>query len=302
MRWSDVAFNRALIEAILVGTVCGLIGVHVVLRRQAFFTMAMTHATFPGVVIAAVTGLNLYLGGAGAGVLAALAVTALSRRRGHDTSTATAVALAAGFAFGIALLSAQNGFTKDLTAYLTGSILTVSEQDLVVAAAVTAAVALVLAAAHKELLYTAFDGDGACAAGYRTGALDLLVLVLIEAVVATAVPAVGTILTLALVVAPAGAARLWTDRIATMTTFAVTVAVGSAVGGLYLSRAFDVAAGGAISLLAAACFAVSAIAAPRQGLIARAAFGHRRSRSAPGGSSAVAAGRDAAVAADMRPL
>ncbi|WP_432842011.1 metal ABC transporter permease [Dactylosporangium sp. CA-092794] len=269
MRWFDVAFNRALIEALLVGTVCGLIGVHVVLRRQAFFTMAMTHATFPGVVVAAVVGFDIYLGGFAVGVLAALAVTALSRRRGHDSSTATAVALAAGFSLGVALLSAQNGFTKDLTAYLTGSILTVGDRDLAVAAAVTVLVAVVLTAVQKELLFTAFDRDGARAAGYRTGALDLLVLVLIEAVVATSVPAVGTILTLALVVAPAGAARLWTDRIATMTVFAVTVAVGSAVGGLYLSRAFDVAAGGAISLLAAACFVLSTLAAPRQGLLAR---------------------------------
>ncbi|MEV8514199.1 metal ABC transporter permease [Dactylosporangium sp. NPDC051484] len=283
MRWLDVAFNRALLESVLVGSMCGLIGVQVVLRRQAFFTMAMTHATFPGVVIAAVIGVNLYLGGAVAGVLAALTVTALSRRRGHDVSTATAVALAAGFSLGVVLLSAQNGFTKNLTAYLTGSILTVDEQDLMVAAAVTAGVVLVLAAVHKELLYAAFDRHGARAAGYRTGAMDLLVLILIEAVVATTVPAIGTILTLALVVAPAGAARLWTDRIASMTAFAVAVAVCSAVGGLYLSRAFDIAAGGAISLLAAACFMLSTMFAPRQGLIARAAHRRRRRRTPPAG-------------------
>ncbi|GAA3282677.1 metal ABC transporter permease [Dactylosporangium vinaceum] len=257
MQWLDVAFHRAMLEALLVGTVCGLIGVHVVLRRQAFFTMAMTHATFPGVVVAAVTGLNLYLGGAAAGVLAALAVTALSRRRGQDPSTATAVALAAGFALGAALLSAQNGFTRDLTAYLTGSILTVRTEDLLVAAAVTVTVALLLMLLHKELLFTAFDPAGSRAAGYRTGAMDLLVLVLIEAVVATAVPAVGTILTLALVVAPAGAARLWTDRLAPLTALAVAIAVTSAVGGLYISRWYDVAAGGAISLVAATFFVLS---------------------------------------------
>jgi ABC-type Mn2+/Zn2+ transport system permease subunit len=257
MPWLDVAFHRALLEAVLVGLVCGLIGVQVVLRRQAFFTMAMTHATFPGVVVAAVMGFSLYAGGAAAGLLAALAVTGLARRRGHDPSTATAVALAGGFSLGVALLSAQNGFSKDLTAYLTGSILTVDRTDLIVAAGVTAGVALGLAGAGKELLFTAFDRAGARAAGYRTGAIDLLVLLLIEAVVATAVPAAGTILTLALVVAPAGAARLWTDRIATMTAVATVAAVGSAVGGLYLSRAFDVAAGGAISLTAALCFLVS---------------------------------------------
>jgi manganese/iron transport system permease protein len=269
MRWLDVAFNRAMVEAFLVGTVCGLIGVHVVLRRQAFFTMAMTHATFPGVVLAAVTGVNIYVGGAAAGVLAALAVVALSRRPGHDASTATGVALAAGFALGLALLSAQNGFTKDLTAYLVGSILTVADADVLVAAAVTVTVALVLAVAAKELRYTAFDRQGARAAGYPVGAVDLLVLLLIEAVVVTAVPAVGTILTLALIVAPAGAARLWTDRTGPMTALATAVAVLSSLGGLQLSRTYDVAAGATISLLAAGFFAVSTIAAPHGALARR---------------------------------
>jgi ABC-type Mn2+/Zn2+ transport system permease subunit len=264
----DITFNRALIEAVLLGLASGLLGVQVVLRRLSFFTMAMTHATFPGVVVAAVVGVNLYLGGAAAGVLAALAVAGLSRRRGHDPSTATAVALAAGFALGVALLSAQNGFTKDLTAYLVGSVLTVTRQDLAVAAVVTAVVGAALLLAGKELTYTAFDRDGARAAGYRTAVIDFGVLLLIEAVVVTAVPAVGTILTLALIVAPAGAARLWTDRIGTMTLLAVTIAVSSAICGLLLSRSWDVAAGGAISLTAAAVFAVSMLIAPNHGVLA----------------------------------
>ena len=116
----------------------------------------------------------------------------------------------------------------------------------------------------KELRYTAFDRQGARAAGYPVGAVDLLVLLLIEAVVVTAVPAVGTILTLALIVAPAGAARLWTDRTGPMTA----VAVLSSLGGLQLSRTFDVAAGATISLLAAGFFAVSTIAAPHGALAA----------------------------------
>jgi ABC-type Mn2+/Zn2+ transport system permease subunit len=257
--WFDSAFHRALVEAVFAGTSCGLAGVQVVLRRQAFFTMALSHATFPGVVAAALLGVNLYIGGALAGGLFVLAVVALSRRRGHDSTTATAVALAAGFALGVALLSAQSGFSRDLTAYLTGSILTVTGTDLFVAAGVAFGIGLLLALAHKELLFTAFDRDGARAAGYPVAAVDVLMLLAIEAVVVATVPAAGTILTLALVVAPAGAVRLWTARIGPMTAAATVVAVLCAVGGLQLSRTFDVAAGGAISLLAAAAFGVSAV-------------------------------------------
>lgn len=84
----------------------------------------------------------------------------------------------------------------------------------------------------------------------------------------TAVPAVGTILALALIVAPAGAARLWTDRIAPMIVLSVGLSVACALGGLQLSRMFDVAAGGAVSLLAATVFTLSVLAAPGNGVAA----------------------------------
>lgn len=262
MSWLDTSLHRAIVEAVIVGAAGGLIGVHVVLRRLAFFTMAMTHATFPGVVIAAVIGANIYLGGAVAGALAALAVVSLARRPGQDTTATTGVALAAGFALGVALLSARSGFTRDLTAFLTGSILTVTTGDLAVAGAVLAALLVVTALFGKELLFTAFDTGGARAAGYRTGLLELVVLLLAEAVIVTSVPAVGAILAVALIVAPAGAARLWTDRIASMSLLATAIGVGCGLGGLWLSARFDVAAGGAISLLAAAVFVASLLAAP----------------------------------------
>jgi ABC-type Mn2+/Zn2+ transport system permease subunit len=172
------------------------------------------------------------------------------------------VALAAGFALGVALLSARSGFTKDLAAFLAGSILTVTTGDLAVAGAVLTVLLVVTALFGKELLFTAFDRDGARAAGYRTGLLELVVLLLAEAVIVTSVPAVGAILAVSLIVAPAGAARLWTDRVASMSVLATAIGLGCGLGGLWLSARFDVAAGGAISLLAAAVFVASLLAAP----------------------------------------
>lgn len=270
----DSYLVRAIIEVALVGALAGVVGVHVVLRRLSFFTMAMTHATFPGVVLAAIIGANIYLGGAVVGLLVAVAVSALSRKQ--DTTSATGVVLSAGFALGVALLSAQAGFTKDLTAYLVGSVLTVQVSDLATTGIITLLVLVVLFALHKELVFGAFDSGGMRAAGYRVGLLDLLVLVLVEAVVVTAVPAVGTILSVALIVAPAAAARLWTDRIGVTTAIAVLIGIGSGLGGLLISSEANVAAGGAITLLAALAFVVSLIASPRYGLLAR-----FMSRSAP---------------------
>lgn len=259
---------RAVIEVVLVGTLAGVVGVHVVLRRLSFFTMAMTHATFPGVVLAALIGANLYLGGALVGLLVAGAVTLLSRKQ--DTTAATGVVLSAGFALGVALMSAQAGFTKDLSAYLVGSVLTVQVSDVVTTAVIAAVVLLVVALLSKELVFGAFDAAGMRAAGYRVGLLDLVVLVLVEAVVVTAVPAVGTILSVALIVAPAAAARLWTDRIWATTLIAVAIGIGSGLGGLLISNLYNVAAGGSITLLAALAFVVSLLVSPRHGLLSRA--------------------------------
>lgn len=260
MTWLDSYLHRAVVEVVLVGLLTAVVGVQVVLRRLAFFTMAMTHATFPGVVLAAIIGFNLYLGGAVAGLVVSVAVLVASRRQGQDTPTATGVVLATGFALGVALMSTQPGFSRNLSAFLVGSVLTVDRSDLATAGLVAVAVVAVLTVLRKELLYLAFDPHGARAAGYPVNALELVILVTTLAAVVTAMPAVGTILCVALIVAPAAAAALWTDRIAVMHTIAIAVAIGSGLAGLALSQRYDVAAGGAITLVATAAFVLSWLA------------------------------------------
>ncbi len=126
----------------LVGALCGLVGVHVVLRRLSFFTMAMTHATFPGVVLAALVGVDLLLGsGAVRRARRARRGLAVARGRAATRPPRSGWCSSAGFALGVALLSAQAGFTRDLSGYLVGSILTVQTGDLVKTALVLAAVA-----------------------------------------------------------------------------------------------------------------------------------------------------------------
>ncbi len=123
-------FRRALAEAVLVGGLCGAVGVHVVLRRLAFFAQTAAHAAFPGVVAASLLGVSLLAGGA-AGSLALVGVTAgigSVRRLGH--ATATGIALAGAFAVGVLMLTTQPGSSKDLEAFLVGSVLTITPADL----------------------------------------------------------------------------------------------------------------------------------------------------------------------------
>jgi len=270
--------RRALAEAVLVGILCGAVGVHVVLRRLSFLTTALTHATFPGVVVAALLGVHLVLGAGIFGLLVVGMVAAVSGARGgsgalpsaapagrggRDLSSVTGVVLSGGFALGVALMSAQDGFTKDLTAFLVGSILTVDTTDLAISAAAAAVVLVVLAALRKELLLGAFDPTALAAGGYPARLLDLVVLVAVEVTVVTTVPAVGTIMAIALIVGPAATARLWCARTGPMTALSMALGVTAGVVGLAVSAQWDVAAGGAIVLTLAALFTLSLLVAPR---------------------------------------
>lgn len=251
-------FRLALIEAVMVGAVAGAVGVHVLLRRLPFFVVAMSHATFPGVVFGSLLGVSLFAGGAVVGIVVALLIVALGSLRQIDDSSAIGIVLAGCFAVGVLVLSAQPGASRDLSAYLVGSIVTVSSADLVTTAIVSVVLLGLLAAFHKELVLGAFDPAGLSALGYPGRTLDTAVLVMVTVALVVCVPAVGTLLAVALLTVPALAARQWTDRVGPMTVLAAALGALSGVVGLCLSAAFDIAAGGAIALTATALFVVSA--------------------------------------------
>ena len=251
-------FQRALLEAVLVGVVAGAVGVHVLLRRLPFFVVAMSHATFPGVVIASVVGFNLFLGGSAFGLVVVVAVVALGASKVLDDATVIGVVLAGSFALGVLVLSARPSSSRDLSAFLVGSVLTVTRADLLTTAGVGVALLAALAGLHKELVLGAFDPEGAAAAGYRTALLDLCLLAIVTVALVAAVPAVGTLLAVALLTVPALAARLWVDRVVPAMVLAAALGAASGIAGLCLSAAFGIAAGGAIALSASGAFVLSA--------------------------------------------
>jgi manganese/iron transport system permease protein len=249
--------RRALLEAVLVGALCGAVGAHVLLRRLPFFTLALSHATFPGVVLASLAGISLYVGGAAAALVLVVAVGVIGSTKRLEASTATGVALSGAFALGVLVQSAQPAPSHDLSAFLVGDVLTVDKGDLVTTALVGIVVVAVLVAFHKELVFGAFDADGAAAAGYPTTRLDLLVLAVVALTVVTSIQAVGTILVVALLVTPALSARLLVERVGPMMVVGAALGALSGVGGIAASAQWDVAGGAAIALTAAALLVVT---------------------------------------------
>lgn len=246
----------------MLGVASGLVGVHLVLRRLAFFAMAMAHATFPGVVLAAWIGVPL-LAGSLVFALALLGLlVATSRLAPLDGSTAVGVVLSGSFGLGALLHGMQNGRRIPLANVLVGQIYALEAADLVTTALVAVVVAMFLVVAHRPLVLGAFDPESSRAVGYSRW-LDVGVLGAITVVLVTAVPAVGSVLSVALVVVPALTARLWTDRLVATFATSVGVAVVSGLAGLQLSSKFDLAAGACVALTAAALFAFSWLVAPK---------------------------------------
>lgn len=267
--------QRALVEVLVLGALAGAVGVLVVLRRLAFVGDALTHTVFPGVVIAHLLGGSLLAGALAFGILTAVLLTGLGSHRRVGDDAALAILLTSFFSAGVVLISRTRGFTADLTVFLFGRVLAIDRSDLTQTLAVAAVAALVLALLHKELVLRAFDPEAAAAMGYSTRRLDLVLNLLIALVVVAAVEAVGTVLVIALIVVPAAAARLLTDRVAAMTVLAGVL--GAAGGWLGLAVSYEVsidhdirlAAGATIVVVLVGLFLVAAALAPLRRRLAR---------------------------------
>ncbi len=256
---------RALAEAVAAGALAGLVGTLVVLRRRAFFTTALTHATFPGAVVAAILGVHVVLGAAAAGLVLVGLMALITRVKGQGAQVAAGVVLTAGFAAGVVLSSLFPSLPIRVDSFLVGSILTVDDAQVLLTVAVLAASAVVLAIAGRRLVFSSFDPEGYRAAGFSPLAAEVLTLTLITAAVVTIMPAIGSILAIALLVAPAATARLIVPSASAVFLVAPVLGAAIAVAGVLLSRTLSISAGGTIALVAAAVFlAVAGVKALRE--------------------------------------
>jgi ABC-type Mn2+/Zn2+ transport system permease subunit len=259
---SDLSlYQRAAIEVVVAGFAAGVVGVHVVLRRLEFLAVALTHATFPGVVVAYWLGFLPLIGALGFGWLVVGLLLILNRLAAVDTSAIVGVVLAGSLGLGVLLQGLQPRPTIDLAALLTGHIATASNADVFTSLIVAVVVLVVLAALHKELLFGAFDPQAARAQGYGRW-LDVVLALALEAVVITTLPATGTVLAIALLIVPAMTARLWTDRIGTTFLLAGVFGSASGISGLAVADRLGSAAGGTIALATGLGFLLSWLLAP----------------------------------------
>jgi manganese/iron transport system permease protein len=226
---------------------------------MAFVSEAIAHTVFPGVVIAFLFNVNIFVGGAASGLLTALAISSLSLTRRIREDTAIGVVFAGALALGVVLISTSEGYTRDLTSLLFGDVLAVTTTDVYLSLVIGGGSLLAAWLLRRALLLASFDREMAMSLGLPVFLLDTLLLLLITMTIVISLRAVGNVLVLAMFVTPAATARLLVDDVGKMMPLSSALGAAAGLTGLYLSWHTDLAAGGMIVLTATGFFVAALV-------------------------------------------
>lgn len=247
-------FRNGLAAAVLVGALCGMIGVYVVLRGMSYIGHGLSHAIFGGAVAAYVMQWNFYLGAGLWGFAAAMLINQTSRRYRIGADAAIGIITTASFAIGVALISRVRRFTTNFEAALFGNVLGVTQDDVFIILITTLCTIAIIFFLYKQLLFVTFDSEVAQVYGVRVMWIESMLSFVLAAAIIVSMQTLGVTLIAAALVIPPIIARLLTDSFSKMMIGAALIGTFTAAVGMYLSFFLDVASGATIVLVGAALF------------------------------------------------
>lgn len=263
----------------ILGAICGMLGSFAVLRKQSLLGDAISHAALPGIALAfIITGVKddnlLLIGALISGLVGTFWIKSIVKRTRLKNDTALGLVLSLFFGFGMLLLTfiqkMPNANQAGLDKYLFGQAATLVESDVWVMAIVTGISLIVLLLFWKELKLLLFDPEYTKTLGFNTRFLDILITSFIVIAIVLGLQTVGVVLMSAMLLAPAAAARQWTDNLGKMIILASIFGAFSGVFGTAISASQNnLSTGPVIVLVAAAFVLVSFIFSPGRGLLFR---------------------------------
>lgn len=275
----DPSLRYALVGSILLGLSCGLLGSFIVVRRMALVGDALSHAVLPGVAIGFLWGMSkdplaIFIGAVIAGLIGTTVVNLIIRTTRLKPDTALGLVLASFFAVGLCLLTMiQNlpsGNKSGLNKVLFGQAAALGGDDITLMAIVTVIAVGLIIAFYKELLATSFDAGFAKVASIPAEWMHHGLMLVLAAAVVIALQAVGVVLVSAMLITPAAAAYLLTDRLHRMLLLASVFGVLSGVTGAFLSFVGKGLPTGPLMVMgASAVFLAAYLLGPRHGVVAK---------------------------------
>lgn len=246
--------QRAIVVATLTGGLCAIIGVYVILRGMSFIGAGIAHASFGGVALGFLTGLNPFFSAIIFCTGIAWGIGFISEKKHLKEDTAVGIFFASTMALGVLLIGFIKGYNVDLFAYIFGNVLAITKFDMWATILLSLFVVASIVFLYKEFLFLTFDSEMAQVTGLPVRFLNYLMLTLIALVIVISIKAVGIVLVSALIVAPAAAAQQISENFKKMLIISVMLGIGSSWIGLFLSSLLNIPSGATIVLVATIIF------------------------------------------------
>ncbi|TXE08538.1 metal ABC transporter permease [Gelidibacter salicanalis] len=277
--FSDYTLRTITLGTAILGAVTGMLGSFAVLRKQSLLGDAISHAALPGIALAfLITGAKdsntLLIGALVSGLLGTFWIRGIISKTHLKSDTALGLILSLFFGFGMLLLTfiqkQPNANQAGLDKYLFGQAATLVESDVWLMAIITGICVVVMFLFWKEFKLLLFDADYTKTLGFNTKIIDILITTFIVLAIVLGLQTVGVVLMSAMLLAPAAAARQWTNSLSTMVLLAAIFGAFSGVFGTAISASQDNLSTGPVIVLVASVFVIfSFVFSPSRGLLFR---------------------------------
>ena len=251
-------FRHGLLAALMVGSLCGLIGMYVVLRGMSYVGHGLSHAAFGGAVVGFMLNLDFYAGAGVMGLLAALLINRITRNGEIKLDAAIGIVTTGMFALGVAIISQVRTYSQNFEAALFGNILGITNEDLLIIGLVTVCTIISILFLYRPLLFSTFDNEAARIFGIRTEIVQFTFSFLLTLSIIASMNVVGVTMIAATLITPALTARMLTDSFGRMLVYSFIIGAATGVTGMYLSYIFNAASGATIVLFGALLFCLTA--------------------------------------------
>ena len=239
-------FQHALIGGIIAAVACGLVGLFLILKKEAMVGDGLSHTAFGGIALGLLLGVNPLLTALGVSVLAVFAISYMRQKKIATSDSAIAVMLALGFSTGLIVISIAGGFNVELFSYLFGSILTIDLMDLALVSLLGLSVLLFIGFFRRELLSMVFDEEDSRIMGIPTRRLSMVFDLLVAVTIVLSIKVIGTILVVALLVLPGLCSLKLNFSFRKTLLAAVGFSILGTTIGIMLSAVFNVVTAGVI--------------------------------------------------------
>lgn len=239
-------FINAVTAAVLTSVSCGIIGTYIVTRRIVFISGGITHTSFGGIGLGYFLGFNPLLGAAAFSLMSALGIEFLSRRKEVREDSAIAIMWSFGMAIGIIFIYLTPGYAPNLMSYLFGSILTVTQTELLLILILSILIIAFFTFFYKSIVFSTFDQDFAKTRNIPVNSLNYILIGLVALTIVLSIKIAGIILIISLLTIPQATANLFYKNFKSIIFMSISIGLLASLSGLAISYFLNIPSGATI--------------------------------------------------------